>query len=51
MSKKDEILSFTTTWVNLKHIMLSERREKQILYDFVYVEKRQKLINEKKNTK
>ena len=29
--------------------MLSERRAKQILYDFIYVEKRKKLINEQKN--
>ena len=29
--------------------MLSEKRAKQILYDFIYVEKRQKLINEQKN--
>ena len=49
MPQKDEILSFTTIWVNLNHIMLSERREKQILYDFIYVEKRQKIINEQKN--
>ena len=33
--KKDEILTFVTTWMNLEHIMLSEIS--QILYDFTYM--------------
>ena len=32
--KKNEILSFATTWMELEGIMLSEIRERQISYDF-----------------
>ena len=37
--KKDEILPFATTWMDLKGIMLSEinQRERQILYDVTYM--------------
>ena len=33
---KEEILPFVTTWMNLKGNMLSEIRERQILYDLTY---------------
>ena len=32
--KKNEILPFATTWINLKGIMNKSDRERQILYDF-----------------
>ena len=37
--KKNEILPFATTWMDLKGIMLSEinQRERQILYDITYM--------------
>ena len=37
--KKNEILSFATTWMNLEGIMQSEisQRERQILYDITYM--------------
>ena len=35
--KKNEILPFATTWVELEGIMLSEIRERQISYDFTHV--------------
>ena len=37
--KKNEILLFTTTWMDLEGIMLSEMsdRERQILYDTTYM--------------
>ena len=37
--KKDEILPFVTTWMDLEGIMLSEvsYRERQILFDFIYM--------------
>ena len=37
--KKNEILPFTTTWMDLEGIMLSEMsdRERQILYDTTYM--------------
>ena len=35
--KKNEILPFVTTWMDLEHIMLSEIRERQILYEFTYI--------------
>ena len=36
--KKNEILTFTTKWMDLEGIMLSEmsERERQILYDITY---------------
>ena len=36
--KKNEILPFATTWMDLEDIMLSEisQTEKQILYDITY---------------
>ena len=36
--KKNEILPFATTWMELEVIMLSEMRERQIPYDFTHVE-------------
>ena len=37
--KKNKILLFTTTWMKLKGIMLSEMSdgERQILHDFTYM--------------
>ena len=37
--KKNEILSFATTWVDLEGIMLSEisQTKKTILYDITYI--------------
>ena len=36
--KKNEILPFATTWMNLGSVMLNKSdRGKQILYDFTYV--------------
>ena len=35
--KKKEILPFVKTWVDLEGIMLSEIRQRQILYDFAYM--------------
>ena len=36
--KKNEILPFATTWMDLESIMLSEiDRERHILYDFTYM--------------
>ena len=34
--KKNEILPFATTWMELQGIMLSEIRERQISYDFTH---------------
>jgi len=35
--KKNEILTFVTTWMNLESIILSEKvRERQIVYGFIY---------------
>ena len=41
--KKNEILPFTATWMNLEIIILSEVRERQISYDITY------MWNQKKN--
>ena len=35
--KKNEILPFATTWMELDGIMLSEIRERQISYDFTHM--------------
>ena len=35
--KKNEILPFATTWMELDNIMLSEVRERQIPYDFTHM--------------
>ena len=35
--KKNEILPFATTWMDLESIMLSEIRGRQILYDLTYM--------------
>ena len=43
--KKNEILPFATTWVDLEGIMLSEiisDRKKQTIYDFTHVESKKK---------
>ena len=34
--KKNEILPFATTWMELEGIMISEIRERQISYDFTH---------------
>ena len=35
--KKNEILLFATTWMDLDGIMLSEISQRQILYDITYM--------------
>ena len=35
--KKNEILPFAATWMELEGIMLSEIRERQISYDFTHM--------------
>ena len=35
--KKNEILPFATTWMELEGIMLSEITERQISYDFTHM--------------
>ena len=35
--KKNEILPFASTWMELEGIMLSEIRERQISYDFTHM--------------
>ena len=35
--KKNEILLFVTTWMGLEGIMLSEIRQRQILYEITYI--------------
>ena len=35
--KKNEILPFATTWMELECVMLSEIRERQISYDFTHM--------------
>ena len=35
--KKNEILPFVTTWMGLEGIMLSEIRQRQILYEITYI--------------
>lgn len=39
--RKEEILPFGTTWMNLEGIMLSEKtvRERQILHETIYMQK------------
>ena len=34
--KNNEIIPFATTWMNLENIILSEVRQRQILYDITY---------------
>ena len=36
-SKKDKIMPFAATWMELEIIILSELREKQISYDITYM--------------
>ena len=36
-TKKNEILPFATTWMELEGIMLSKNRERQISYDFTHM--------------
>ena len=35
--KKNEILPFTTMWMELEGVMLSKIRERQISYDFTHM--------------
>ena len=35
--KKNEILPFAATWMNLQNITLSEISQRQILYDITYM--------------
>ena len=35
--KKNKIFPFVTTWIHLEDIILSELRERQILYYFTYM--------------
>ena len=39
--KMNEISPFATTWMDLKDIMLSEIRQRQFLYDFSHMSKKQ----------
>jgi len=36
--KKNEIMPFTATWMQLETLILSEVRERQRPYDIIYVE-------------
>lgn len=46
--KYEEILPFETTWLDLEGIMLNELRERQILYDLVYMWNLKKVPNSQK---
>lgn len=35
--KENEMWPFATTWMDLEDIMLSETRQRQIVYDFTYM--------------
>ena len=35
--KKNSMLPFAATWINLENIILNEGRERQILYDITYM--------------
>ena len=45
LTMKYEILPFAATWMNFEDIMLSDRRERQMLYGLIY------MCNEKKGKK
>ena len=49
--KKNEILPFATTWINLESVILSKmsERERQILYDITYILKIQQTSEYNKN--
>ena len=36
--KKNEIISFSATWIDVEIIILSEKRKRQMPYDILYVE-------------
>ena len=36
--KKNEIMPFTATWMDLEIIIVSEVRERQVSYDITYME-------------
>ena len=41
VKKMNEISPFATTWMDLKDIVLSEIRQRQFLYDFAHMSKKQ----------
>ena len=41
--KKNEIIPFATTWMNLEIIILNEVRQRQISYDIIYIVESKKL--------
>ena len=49
--KKNEILPFSITKMDLESIMLSKIREKQISYDFTYMWNLRKKTNEQRGKK
>ena len=36
-TRKKDILSFATTWIDSEHILLSEINQIQVLYDITYI--------------
>lgn len=51
-NKKNEILTHATTWINLKNIMLSEKRnqsQKTIYYDSIHIKSRMEKSMETEN--
>ena len=49
--KKNEILSFATTWIELEGIMLSEISQRQISYDFTHMKALRHRTDEPKGSK
>ena len=42
--KKNEIMTFTATWMDLEAVILSEAGQRQILYDIAYKQNLEKSI-------
>ena len=42
--KKNEIMTFTATWMDLEAVILSEVGQRQILYDIAYEQNLEKSI-------
>ena len=43
-TKKNEIMPFATTWIDLKIIILNKVRERQVSYDITYIRNLIKMI-------